>query len=368
MLRFVRSWSAISRSLPQFAQSRRPQSRRRLTLECLEDRAMLSTIPLVVNTLADSGVGTLRDAITVADKGAITNPTNQYAIHFKSGLSGAINLTSALPDLENNITIKGPGETKLTVERVSTAPDFSVFTVDSGESVSLSGMTISGGNNFDGGGIYNDGTLTVKNITFTDNSAIDVNLLVGGGGIGNYGTATVIGSTFTDNTAEVGGGIFNKGNMTVSNSTFTANTGYDNGGGIASSGKLAVNNSVFSHDISELPGLAESGSGGGISSGSTGILTVSHSVFSNNSAGGNSGGIAGGGTVIDSIFIGNSAPYGGGIYAISGGNISVIDSIFIDNSATYGGGIYHYDAGTLTVIGDIFVNNIGGDIYPQSVV
>ena len=36
MSRFVRSWSAISRSLPQFAPARRPHARRRLTLECLE--------------------------------------------------------------------------------------------------------------------------------------------------------------------------------------------------------------------------------------------------------------------------------------------------------------------------------------------
>ena len=45
MLRFVRSWSAISRSLPQFAPARRHQSRRRLTLDCesLEDRYLLST-------------------------------------------------------------------------------------------------------------------------------------------------------------------------------------------------------------------------------------------------------------------------------------------------------------------------------------
>ena len=34
----VRSWSAISRSLPQFAPVRRPHARRRPMLECL-DRA-----------------------------------------------------------------------------------------------------------------------------------------------------------------------------------------------------------------------------------------------------------------------------------------------------------------------------------------
>src|SRR5271157_613857 len=69
----VRSWSAISRSLPQFAPARCPHARRRPMLECLEDRAMLSTIPvatnLTVSSLDDSGVGTLRAAINQADTG-----------------------------------------------------------------------------------------------------------------------------------------------------------------------------------------------------------------------------------------------------------------------------------------------------------
>ncbi len=69
-----------------------------LTLERLEDRTVLSTIPLVVNSLADSGVGTLRDAITAADAGSAGN---KYVITF--AVNGAIDLKSALPDLANNI-------------------------------------------------------------------------------------------------------------------------------------------------------------------------------------------------------------------------------------------------------------------------
>src|SRR5271166_4337750 len=97
MSRFVRSWSAISRSLPQFASPRRPHARRRLTLERLEGRAMLSTVALTVNTLADDpllpipGQFTLRDAINTADGDATTN---HYVITFKQGLTGTIDLTT----------------------------------------------------------------------------------------------------------------------------------------------------------------------------------------------------------------------------------------------------------------------------------
>ena len=50
----VRSWSAISGSLPQFTPARRPHARRRLMLERLEERLVLSTVTLTVNTLADA--------------------------------------------------------------------------------------------------------------------------------------------------------------------------------------------------------------------------------------------------------------------------------------------------------------------------
>ena len=70
----VSSWSAISRSLPQFAPARRPQSQRRLSLERLEGRSLLSTVHLSVNTLTDDPGGpvanqtTLRDAIVLVQR------------------------------------------------------------------------------------------------------------------------------------------------------------------------------------------------------------------------------------------------------------------------------------------------------------
>ncbi len=105
----VRRWSATSRSLSRFAPARRPHARR-LRLECLEDRTLLSTIALTVTTLADdpsgpiTGQTTLRDVITQAD----ADPADSYVINFASGLQGTIDLTSPLPELSNNIDLQGP--------------------------------------------------------------------------------------------------------------------------------------------------------------------------------------------------------------------------------------------------------------------
>src|SRR5208337_2619199 len=76
---------------------------------------------LVVNTLADDpsgptpGYTTLRDAITQAD----FDTANAYVITFS--VTGTIDLTSPLPDLDNNIDLDGPGASDLTVQRLSSA-------------------------------------------------------------------------------------------------------------------------------------------------------------------------------------------------------------------------------------------------------
>jgi len=111
------------------------------TLECLEGRTLLSPVPLIVTSLADSGAGTLRAEIGQANAGPATN---QYVITF--AVRGTIDLLSALPALNNNIAINGPGAKKLRVQRDSSDVDFSVFTVGSYKSVTISGMTIAGGN------------------------------------------------------------------------------------------------------------------------------------------------------------------------------------------------------------------------------
>src|SRR5262249_33797792 len=136
-------------------------------LEALEDRTVPSQVTLTVSSLADSGSGTLRAAILAADAG---RQSDKFTINFS--VSGTITLESALPDLNNNIEIDGPGVGGLTVQRDPTiSADFSVLTVDSGATVGISALTIADGTGFfsRGGGIYNTGTLTVSSCTLSGN-------------------------------------------------------------------------------------------------------------------------------------------------------------------------------------------------------
>ena len=59
---------------------------------------------------------------------------------------GTITLESVLPDLSRNITITGLGASTSTVQRDSAASPFRIFTVDAGETVNISDLTIKGGN------------------------------------------------------------------------------------------------------------------------------------------------------------------------------------------------------------------------------
>ena len=359
----LRSWSAISRSLP----ARRPHARRRFTLERLEERSLLSTIALTVNTLADdpsgptTGQTTLRDAINTAD--AHTN--NSYTIKF--AIDGTIALSQALPNLTNNINIQGPGASKLTVQRDLNASSFSVFIVGNGFGSfnanitnTISGITIAGGNDTWGGGIGNYGILTVVNTIFIGNYA---NF---GGGLYRDGALTISGSTFTNNSSAFGGAIHNITTMpmTITDSTFSNNTG----GGIYNAyDTVVITNSTF---IGNTAPASAPAIGGGAITNQGGMLTVNHSTFTNNITG---NGVHGDAIsnyilpsyygqwpntviIVNSTFTGNTATDGGAIY--NSGKLTVTNNTFIGNTAsTDGGGVDNDAGGTASVTGSTFINN-----------
>ena len=81
----------------------------------------------------------------------------------------------------------------------------------------------------------------------TDSTVTDDSAMLRGGGIYNDGTVTVTDSTLSGNSAILGGGIYNdSGTMAVTNSTLSGNTGTDAGGGIEKAGALTMTDSTLS--------------------------------------------------------------------------------------------------------------------------
>ncbi len=124
----------------------------------------------------------------------------------------------------------------------------------------VGGVAWNGSNYYgQGGGILNFGTLTVSGCTVTGNSAT-----FGGGGIANElgGTMTISGCTVSHNDSTYdngiggygGGGIYNDGTMTLSGSSVIQNTGY--GVWNDSNGVLTIlNSSVKSNKPGDLYNL-----------------------------------------------------------------------------------------------------------------
>jgi uncharacterized repeat protein (TIGR03803 family) len=248
--------------------NRLEKARTRLGIEVLEDRLVPSSF--VVTNTNDSGSGSLRDAINNAASTSIT---------FDPGLAGqTITLTSGQLVVNHNLTITGLGANQLAISGNHASR---VFDIASGSTVQISGLTIENGYalggsptfangqetpNGGGGGILNDGTLTVTDCTMSGNVAQGANGGSGasgggyGGGITNAGTLTVVGSTLSGNTALGGAGAASN-----SGGGFNKTFGGGGGGGGGAFGGAIVNLSNSSLQLidSTISGNAATGGAGG---------------------------------------------------------------------------------------------------------
>jgi hypothetical protein len=187
-------------------------------LEALEDRSLPST--LTVTNLADSGAGSLRDRLAAAAPGD--------TVAFAPGLSGTVFLGSTL-DITKSLTVQGPGPDTLALYGQQATQ---VFHVAAGVTAGISGLTVAGGSDWQGGGIHNDGSLTLDRVTVRDNQAGDAFLSGSGGGIYNAPGAslTITRSAFSNNVVNIesslqgGGGIYNGGALSVFATTFSGNS------------------------------------------------------------------------------------------------------------------------------------------------
>lgn len=255
---------------------------------------------------------TLRAAIEESE-----NLAGADTISFMLPSPSTIGLTSALPTIEDDVTITGPGATALTVTRTAAAP-YRIFTT-SGD-VAISGMTISGGlddgtlTSFGaGGGILNDDELALDGVTVTGNTASESTAGSGnadavGGGIANVlgGVLTITRSTISNNNATAtatgsddaraaGGGISSiaVAGIVVSDSTISANTASATeptdpvavGGGVSMSvGLGAFTNVTISGNRAITTGTSPTTQGGGIMSSLSALRFTSSTIAFNEAA------------------------------------------------------------------------------------
>ena len=229
----------------------------------------------VINT-ADSGLGSLRDAIIQAN----ANPGSD-TINFQPGLNGTITLTSGkLPTITDPLTISGPGAALMTISGNHASL---IFEVASGVMVNISDLSIVNGFNFVGGAIFNNG-----GTLFVSNSVLSGNNSSAGGGVANLGGfLTITNCTMSGNTA-AGGGVYNAGGVVLINSSTMSNNFATGGGGVFNQGgTMTLTNSTISGNMATLGNFAL---GGGIFIDS-GIVRVSNCTLSGNLALNGGGGI-----------------------------------------------------------------------------
>jgi CSLREA domain-containing protein len=348
----------------------------------------------------------LREAIKAANASNDDDTINvpAAASHYTVGTS--------LPQFTNSsVTIVGGGAAATIVDG---GGSFALFDQEAaGKSISVSGLTITGGKiaggasgNQGGAAIRNQGaSLTVADSTLTGNAVTATGGGNNGGAIYNNGSAlTITNSTLNGNSitetgasGNVGGGAaYNNGaDLSISGSTFSGNTvsvtgssGNDGGGAVYHNGSnITIVNSSFTGNTATVTSTNAGNVGGGGLYNNGSILTVTGSRFTGNSvsvtANTNPAGNSGGGAVYhngaDISFAGsdlsnNTATLtgktagnsgGGGLY--NNGSKLVLDASSVTGnqesaqSGTFsgGGGIYHNGSAT-TFTNSTIANNSAG--------
>ncbi|MDZ8222674.1 PEP-CTERM sorting domain-containing protein [Nostoc sp. ChiVER01] len=189
---------------------------------------------LTVNNLNDSGVGSLRDTINIANN-------NDVVDFLVESHPSTISLTSGPLALTKNLTINGPGANLLTISSNNHFPVFDINAAD----VKFSGLAIAGSFN-----AYNSSNLTFTNSTVSsDNFKIDSNL-------------RLINSTINSNNIEI-----NAGDVTLTDNSQ-----------LVSSNDIKINaNNVTLTDHSQLVSRNDSGAAGSITVTASEAITITGS-------------------------------------------------------------------------------------------
>lgn len=184
-----------------------------------------------VTTTFDAGAGSLREAMTSANASAGPHTITFTAV-------GTIELSSTLPTLANDVTIVGPGASKLVIGRLPAAPQFALLTTTA--ALKVSGVTLSNGF----GGIDAQGT----------------------------GLLEVSDCVLEGNTGIVGGAIFAMGPLQLTRSTVTENFGSDPAALLLRDTATIVDSTISNNAKGAIVFFPKT----------TALLTIDHSTISNN--------------------------------------------------------------------------------------
>jgi hypothetical protein len=207
-----------------------------------------TAVDYLVTTTADPGVfgqQSLRGAVDLANLLG-GSPT----ITFGPAVAGkTITLTHGQLELTANSGTIPMGGITISGDNASR-----VFQVDSGATAIFNALTITAGQADSGGGILNQGTLTLTNCTLAGNSASS------GGGISSSGTLTLTACTLARNSAQAGsgGGILNQGTLTLTDTIVAQST---QGGDIKNNGGSVSGSYDLIGDGSAVDSLTNSHSG-----------------------------------------------------------------------------------------------------------
>ncbi|MCB0057870.1 MAG: right-handed parallel beta-helix repeat-containing protein, partial [Caldilineaceae bacterium] len=335
-------------------------------------------VAVTVDSLADGadanpGDGQCATALGECTLRAAVEETNLRAgadrITFVPTLNGTIPLTAGQLDVVDALTIAGPGANAVTVSAGGASRIVNVAAA--GQPVTISHLTFADGTGLlggMGGAIVSDGSLTIHDAAFINNSTPG-----SGGAIHASGTLTLTDVLFEANAALFGGTggavSIDNGSLTISGGQLISNTATNLGG--------AVFVNIGSADLADtlIQGNQAASGGGGLYLTNFADLTLTDSQVVGNTAGGSGGGgllVSGSTTLLRTEVRDNtiSGTWGAGI--LNYGALAITDSTFSGNvnPTNNGGAIFNWNPGSLAIAGSTFNNNTaanaGGAILSYS--
>ncbi len=318
---------------------------------------------ITVTTTADSGNGSLRNAIATANSGD--------TIQFAKGLTGkTITLKTGQLTLNKDLTIDGGGAPGLTISGNNASR---VFYLDKEKQARIENLTIANGKTLGaGGGIdtRHESVLTLENVKVHNNTSE----LGGGIRVGHLAKATIIDSSFVGNDGTLtnkhagfsAGAISHnesRGQLIIRGTTFANNKGFNGGAIYSISGvTFVVEDSIFRNNTAKnragggaifTDGVSSKNYSSGLAN--DGKIIIRRSQFEGNATEGEGGALFlwgyGNDKAIleDSSFINNAATKnskgkakGGAIWAKMG--LDIRDVTFANNSATQQGGALWFES------------------------